>query len=861
MANYKPKKIIELPKINIHRSARGRYNAMAIDASDGSIKKETGWKPNLILDSGLKKIAYMPWAQVFQFCVAGKGAGTSAPNQTDVGLVDPVMMNSFYLEGPANCGFKIYKDGDDAYLKLFRTFDFLKQYEDITINELGFKETPGAQELFSRITMTGGTNSAEAIDILAGQFLRVRYELNIKLTPSPYVPNAFTSTDNGFNVSGNHSIQLVGMGGIDSYGRVTPVDGGGFCNEPFSYGSVDFGPSWGFVNRWQNGDGIQRETKTKTVIVRDTYASSVNNADVKKIKIDPATDYFYVNETIAFSSRQFLLVSEVSRGDTEISGILTGGNLSSGSTGTCTEIIGYKQPDYGGGERLSDVPGPFRSLYNYQDFNKFLNEDCIKNKKATDASGVEFDLLVYRPESLYLEPNIDEDGNDSNYTPAVPDVDSGGPKGYWPWGNFVPLKMYTNFARLYGLSVSVTDSTRSYTGWRSTFVNLSDSTYDNFYESPSFTSSPLSYVMRPVSLYDPEGMGASSSANYGGGIYTSHYFHLQKHFYDPNQNSSVGSYLTETENIVTQPNPYVGQKTIGRFWQPWYVRGASCFLSNNNEEIAVWDSERPRGKAFDRTALVKSLTLSEDYSPSDNQQKININSSEFNFSVGESVYAVRALTIPDGGTYSPSETVITVTVNTQHNFYEGEQIVFQNGAVFTLSEDTISVGEQITTATIRGVLSSYSLNGGDKAEVYSSLTVQEAVEKGDLEVVAVLNGISKSEMTFSDTFVGQADFYELPLRLGDFTQGLNSYKRTKFCFFDNSVANTVIKGSSADNDTQIKNPWTMLGVGGTTDWSINPATMNGAAIDNGYVVKFTDAQNKDDENVLKVIFEYTWNRQ
>ena len=81
-----------------------------------------------------------------------------------------------------------------------------------------------------------------------------------------------------------------------------------------------------------------------------------------------------------------------------------------------------------------------------------------------------------------------------------------------------------------------------------------------------------------------------------------------------------------------------------------------------------------------------------------------------------SYFMVRALTIADGQAYSPSETVITVTVNTQHNFYKGEQIVFENGAVFALSEDTISVGDEITTTTIRGVLSSGDLNGGDKAE-------------------------------------------------------------------------------------------------------------------------------------------------
>ena len=67
---YEPKKVIEIPEIEFKRSVQGKYKTMVVNP-DGSMEREGDWHKNLILDCGLDKIAYMPWAQVFQFCVAG----------------------------------------------------------------------------------------------------------------------------------------------------------------------------------------------------------------------------------------------------------------------------------------------------------------------------------------------------------------------------------------------------------------------------------------------------------------------------------------------------------------------------------------------------------------------------------------------------------------------------------------------------------------------------------------------------------------------------------------------------------------------------------------------------------------------
>jgi hypothetical protein len=100
------------------------------------------------------------------------------------------------------------------------------------------------------------------------------------------------------------------------------------------------------------------------------------------------------------------------------------------------------------------------------------------------------------------------------------------------------------------------------------------------------------------------------------------------------------------------------------------------------------------------------------------------------------------------------------------------------------------------------------------------------------------------------------NFYELPLRKAEYNtaQSGDSRTLTKFCFYDNAVGNSV------ENGTRIHNAWATVGVGATTDWSINPITMSGAARDNGYVYRLATPRDKDNDHILKVSFKYTWTR-
>ena len=246
--------------INVHRTVKGFYKASIMEPdATGNISEafSTGWKPNTILDSGLDKIAYMPWAQTFQFCLIGdypySGSDPATASVNETMLKHPTRINAFYLPGQGNCGHII----SGSTVRLFRTFDFYKEFDNVTYTEVGFKETPAASTLFSKIRFD------PTMSLHAGQFMRVAYELRVNLNPATSsaggtAPNPFPEFTGWTSGSlDREALQKVGLCGIDSgSGLATPIDEGGFCNEPFAPGQLSFGPGYGFVNRYHNGKNV-----------------------------------------------------------------------------------------------------------------------------------------------------------------------------------------------------------------------------------------------------------------------------------------------------------------------------------------------------------------------------------------------------------------------------------------------------------------------------------------------------------------------------------------------------------------------------------------------------------------------------
>lgn len=246
--------------LTLHRTVQGFYKASIMEAdADGNINESfsTGWKPNTILNSGLDKIAYMPWAQTFQFCLIGDHPyGPSDPltaSYSETMLRRPKKIHAFYLPGEGNCGHQV----SGSTVRMFRTFDFYKENEDVTYTEVGFKETPAAPTLFSKIRFQ------PSMSLHAGQFMRVAYELRVNMSPATgssggVIPSPYPTFTGWTSGSGDReAIQKVGLCGIDSgSGLAIPIDEGGFCNEPFAPGTINFGPANGFVNRWYNGANV-----------------------------------------------------------------------------------------------------------------------------------------------------------------------------------------------------------------------------------------------------------------------------------------------------------------------------------------------------------------------------------------------------------------------------------------------------------------------------------------------------------------------------------------------------------------------------------------------------------------------------
>lgn len=294
---------------------QGRYKVRVFDANNNLIREQKKWAPNLILNSGLDKIAYMPWANVFQFAVCGTGTtptkvdtsstasqsgtvvtiqsgsytfspsivgkllywpgtdsyanvtgytSTSAvtvdTNQTvstaafyvynvnQVSLAQPYSMQCRYVQGAGLCGTTIVGNT----IKLLRTFDFYLENTPVLITEVGFKDQPAADALFSRVVLQ------EPQYLAAGQYFQISYELTITLEPG--VPTTRTVDASGWpispasSVAGTEMIQSIGMAVVDLSGVTVPYDQSFLCNEPYAPGTWYLSPEYGYSNRWQNGN-------------------------------------------------------------------------------------------------------------------------------------------------------------------------------------------------------------------------------------------------------------------------------------------------------------------------------------------------------------------------------------------------------------------------------------------------------------------------------------------------------------------------------------------------------------------------------------------------------------------------------
>ena len=295
---------------------QGRYKTRVFDSNNQLVREQKDWAPNLILNSGLNKIAYMPWANVFQFAVNGTGTTPTkidtATTATQGGTTVTIQSGPYQFTSDI-VGKLIYWPGVDKYanvlafidnttvtvdvdqnvsgalfyvynvdqtalvqpysmhcryvpgerlcgttiegntIRLLRTYDFYMEKSPVLITEVGFKDQPASPKLFSRVVLQ------EPQFLAAGQYFQISYELAVTLEPG--TPTVRTVEVSGWPISpstsveGTEMIQSLGMAVIDLSGVTLPYDRSFLCNEPFAPGTWCMGPEYGYTNRWQNGLG------------------------------------------------------------------------------------------------------------------------------------------------------------------------------------------------------------------------------------------------------------------------------------------------------------------------------------------------------------------------------------------------------------------------------------------------------------------------------------------------------------------------------------------------------------------------------------------------------------------------------
>lgn len=315
------------------QKARGYFRMQVLEGDTKAVVHDTGYKPNLILDQGLNLIASLAWCDTFLVCVIGNGttptedsggastisqSGTTvsvdsgsfvfdvgdvgklirwdsggqtakitayigtdsvtvATSQTvgagtfvmyrvnQTGLASEIKRTNSYVGGAGNCQTVVVANT----LQHRRTWDFAAEAGSATYRELGVSPYyASGNNLFSRILL------ASPVSLLAGQILRVTYELHLTLSPS--TQQSLTANIAGWPVlpavdtNGVQQWQYIGMSSVTSGGTTAQYDIAGYCMEPA------FGSGTSFTV--PNGSATVPTTQTYTVAGAYIFLSNNSSA-------------------------------------------------------------------------------------------------------------------------------------------------------------------------------------------------------------------------------------------------------------------------------------------------------------------------------------------------------------------------------------------------------------------------------------------------------------------------------------------------------------------------------------------------------------------------------------------------------
>lgn len=203
------------PVANIVSRLRGMFKLDVI-RSDGSLKKSTGWFPNLITNAGLDAIG----STVGWLLYCHVGTGNTAPANTDTSLVTWLASSNGYQTqtGAAN--------GISPYMaNRTQTIRFAAGTATGNLSEVGMGPNIGNTGMFSRALILDGVGAATTITVLAAEALDVTYQLNnyppLADVAGSVVLSGITYTTNmrAANAGATASWDLLGSAGIGQYGE------------------------------------------------------------------------------------------------------------------------------------------------------------------------------------------------------------------------------------------------------------------------------------------------------------------------------------------------------------------------------------------------------------------------------------------------------------------------------------------------------------------------------------------------------------------------------------------------------------------------------------------------------------------
>lgn len=210
-------------------SLKGFYSWEIVE--NGVVVNSEPTHNNLILSQGIDYVAQRSFVENILYCAIGEGS--SPPILSDTGLSGEVDRTGNVDDEVATpC---ITQLTGNVY-SLTKTFKFGVRASPVNIGTIGWSySSSSGNNLFSKALIIKN-GLPDVITLGVGQYLRVRYTLQITISPASAQVGDANITE--LAAPGQYMIQRIGLRSITSNGSLSYYDAGNDCNEPSAQSEV-----------------------------------------------------------------------------------------------------------------------------------------------------------------------------------------------------------------------------------------------------------------------------------------------------------------------------------------------------------------------------------------------------------------------------------------------------------------------------------------------------------------------------------------------------------------------------------------------------------------------------------------------